>query len=96
MIEWINRYSDTDDPDKQNRWARIAYYHEKEQVLDSYKYRLGWVNMINYNGITKYELSLYFPVSNHHNGYIKMFDSYKECQEELEKLFKEFIYTCKI
>ena len=92
VIDWINRYSDTDESDSQNRWARIAYYKHSKGVLGQYKYRLGWVNRVyDVNRNSMYSLSLYFPVNNYPEGYHKIFNTYEECQIELEKLFKEFI-----
>ena len=97
MIEWINRYSDTEESDKQNRWARIAYYKHYKGILGEYNYRLGWVNRVyDINKNAMYSLSLYFPVKNYHNGYHKIFNTYKECQDELERLFKEFINDIKL
>ncbi len=34
MIEYFNRYSDTDLPDKMGRWARIGIYN---------KIRVSWI-----------------------------------------------------
>jgi len=98
MIDWIERYSETNESDSQGRWARIAYYkHSKEESLGSYKYRLGWVSRIyDTHKNPVYLLSLYFPVSNHYDGYHKSFNSYHECQIELEKLFLEFINEIKL
>ena len=96
MIKWINRYSDTDESDKQGRWARIAYYENYIGVLGQYEYRLGWVSRINVKQTIVYSLSLYFPVKNYPDGYHKVFNNYEECQNETERLFKEFIDAIRI
>jgi hypothetical protein len=52
MIEYFNRYSDTDLPDKMGRWARIAVYKN---------IRIAWISRIEYEDKMIFSVTLHFP-----------------------------------
>lgn len=94
MIIWVSKYSDTNESDERGRWSRIACFNLKGGLFNDYKYELGYVNRIDIKGIIKYSLSVYFPAP-YKNAYHKLFDTYEECQQELQNLFLEFINDIK-
>lgn len=52
MIEYINRYSDNDELDDMNRWARIAVVNDIQ---------IGWISKHILNGCEKFSVSCNFP-----------------------------------
>ena len=40
MIKYIPRYSSTDEPDEQGRWARVAYFKDKVQI--------AWISLVTF------------------------------------------------
>ena len=83
IIRYSNRYSDTDEPDERNRWMREASYNNLH---------IGSISMeIFKNGIIKYFLISNFPIDNNINSrYAKAHSNYKEAQDKIEELWKEF------
>ena len=52
MIEYFNRYSNTDLPDDMGRWARIAIYKN---------IRLAWISRLESKGKIIFSVSCHFP-----------------------------------
>ena len=52
MIKWRIRYSDTDEPDKFGRWARLATINGVA---------IAWVNRFESDGVVGYDVNCYFP-----------------------------------
>ena len=52
MIEYFNRYSDTDLPDQMGRWARIAIYKN---------IRIAWISRLENKGTIIFCVSCHFP-----------------------------------
>ena len=52
MIEYINRYSETDLPDNLGRWARLAVYKN---------IRIAWISRIENKGKVIFSVSCHFP-----------------------------------
>lgn len=52
-FQWLNRYSNTDNDDKQGRWARLLYYKDK---------LITWVNRtVNVDGTVFYHIHDFYP-----------------------------------
>lgn len=88
QLKWINRYSDTDDFDRFDRWARLAFAGE---VL------ICWINKIKIEekgGHHKivFSVHLHLPVNrwsdNPHPHYTAY--SFEEAKEWTEKRWEEF------
>jgi hypothetical protein len=54
-IEYHNRYSDTNGPDKQGRWARTATYKN---------IRIAWISKQIINGCESFLVTCHFPTMN--------------------------------
>lgn len=57
MIKYHSRYSETDKPDKQGRWARIATFKD---------IRIAWISRVEFTNtkgqqVTRFTAELYFP-----------------------------------
>jgi hypothetical protein len=52
MIEYQNRYSQTDEPDEQGRWARTATYKN---------IKIAWINKHFINENIHFSASCHFP-----------------------------------
>ncbi len=52
MIEYFNRYSDTDLPDDTGRWARIAVYKD---------IRIAWISKVKVNNKDIFSVTCHFP-----------------------------------
>jgi len=84
-LRWVNRYSQSSEPDKHGRWARVMY-------VDDVQY--AWVNRLDVDGRIRYSVRLNFPTKassdNPHDHIIEMdFKSAKAwCEKELAAYFK--------
>ena len=90
-IRWISRYSDTDKPDKNGRWARVAYAgkFEDSKMLDTKtidRWEIAWVKKVPQ---TSQVFAQYLFPSHGKN----MFDTLEEAKKEVEKQFNYFIKT---
>lgn len=52
MIEYYSRYSDSDLPDDEGRWARIAVYRN---------IRIAWIDRIEIEGKVIFSVTCHFP-----------------------------------
>ena len=91
-IRWVPRYSDTDEPDKQGRWARIAYCGDFDEPFDSKGqqrlFQIAWVNMVTLkSGEVRYSATYYFP----QNNIGSVFKNFEEAKDVTESEFKKFI-----
>lgn len=84
---WSCRYSFTDAPDKQGRWARTCHYRG---------YMIAWVDRIKYDDHYIYTVNDYFPSSgntNLCNNEICFY--YNKAQAGVERRFLKFLETCR-
>lgn len=84
-IKWMSRYSDTDVPDKHNRWARIMYNEMGCQV--------AWVNrVVGDGGVVKFSANLYFPTKHSSDTpfVYEKFDDFEYARNFCETAWKEF------
>ena len=84
-LRWSCRYSDSMEPDKQGRWARIMY-------VDNVPH--AWVTRLEFEGDIRYSARLYFPTLNNdgaHNHFLDAdFEVVKSwCENELATYFKK-------
>jgi hypothetical protein len=84
---WSCRYSSTDEPDKQGRWARMCHYRGL---------MIAWVYMIVHDDKINYTVKDYFPS----DGYSLPFKgditkSYEAAKAGVERRFLEFLETCR-
>ncbi len=68
MIEYLNRYSDTDLPDDMGRWARLAVYKN---------IRIAWISKNEIRGNDLFTVSCNFPTmqndtANEHKVYMTL------------------------
>lgn len=85
-LRWVNRYSQTSEPDKHGRWARAMY-------VDDVLY--AWITRLDVDGDIRYSARLYFPTkagndSPHDNSIKRNFDEIKSwCEKEMAAYFKK-------
>lgn len=83
MIEWIPRYSDTEEYDRQGRWARMGVYKNIS---------VAWIYRSNFKGKDIFSCSEHFPSTYSANPCIHFIaHSWEEARERVEKDFKEFL-----
>lgn len=81
-LQWHSRYSDTDEPDKMNRWARILYFKNLQ---------IGWVKRVEANKVIIFSAQTYFPVSG--NDYplgLRVFATIQEAKDYIENEWYKF------
>lgn len=83
MIEYISRYSQTDEPDDMGRWARMGVFNN---------IRICWIGRYELKEKTLFFASCHFPTmqndtSNEHKG----FDSFKDAKEFVEERWNWFL-----
>lgn len=82
-FEWATRYSSTDEPDKQGRWARICHYKDLN---------IAWVNMIEHDDKKIFTISGHFPVNgNDMPDYFEKTDTFEKAKEMVESEFMKFL-----
>lgn len=83
---WAVRYSETDEPDKQGRWARICYFKGK---------LICWVSKtVTIDLPTYYKVTDFFPsmdLANPCYSGIELTKDFETIKAEVELRFKEFI-----
>ena len=84
-LRWVNRYSQTDEPDKHGRWARMM-------VLNDITH--AWVKRIEHEGVIMFSAILKFPTLQNdtiHDMFMdKDFNVVKDwCEAELAKYIKQ-------
>jgi len=75
MIEYFNRYSNTDLPDDMGRWARIAIFKN---------IRIAWISRLENKGKVIFSVSCHFPTMQNDTA-----NEYKICHSLDEA--KEFV-----
>lgn len=94
-IEWVTRYSDTDSPDKQGRWARIAYIGNKDnfgfdgETRSRQFFEIAWISKTVINEEIHFVVSYRFPGNNQH-----IFETLEDAKHEVETNFRNFITNC--
>jgi hypothetical protein len=84
---WSCRYSSTDEPDNQGRWARVCHYRG---------YLIGWVSRIDATGKRVYSRNNYFPTSGNDMPYeTVVVKTLEQAKQEIERGFLEFIEQVK-
>jgi hypothetical protein len=81
-LVWHSRYSDTDEPDKLNRWARILYFKNLQ---------IGWVKRVEANKAVIFSAQTYFPVGG--NDYplgLRVFGTLQEAKDYIENEWYKF------
>ena len=87
MIEYLNRYSDTDLPDDMGRWAINAVYKN---------IRIAWISRIEVRGEVIFSVSCYFPtLQNDTANEYKTCFSLDEAKEFVKERWEWFLYTVK-
>ena len=80
--EWNSRYSDTMEPDKIGRWARIMKFKEVT---------FAWISRMEINNKIIYSCKLYFPtLKNDTANDFKTFSNFDEAKEWCENQFINF------
>lgn len=88
MIKYIPRYSRTDEPDEQGRWARVAYFKDIQ---------IAWISLTQFtdtegNQQKEYLVQCHFPTlpndtaNNYHSA-----QTVDEAKGWLEKEWKRFL-----
>lgn len=84
---WSCRYSSTDEPDKQGRWARVCHYRG---------YLIGWVSRIENKDKIIYTRNDYFPTSGNDMPYkSEVVKTLEEAKNGIERGFREFLERCR-
>lgn len=87
MIEYFNRYSDTDLPDDMGRWARIAIYKN---------IRIAWINRVEFDDRIAFSVSCEFPtLQNDSAREYKLCNSLDEAKEFVKERWEWFLDTVK-
>lgn len=83
MIEYLNRYSDTDLPDDMGRWARLAVYKN---------IRIAWISRIENKGKVIFSISCNFPtMQNDTANEHKVFMTLQEAKEFVSERWNWFL-----
>jgi hypothetical protein len=83
MIEIINRYSNTDEPDERGRWARKIIYKG---------FLIGWISRLEHvKGEVMFEGICYFPSNSNDSPNSHFIEkSYNECLESIVAEWEKF------
>jgi hypothetical protein len=82
QLRWECRYSETDLPDRHNRWARKCFYKDLH---------IAWVSRVEHMGTVLFRASTYFPTSgNDMPLFITNYKSFKEAKEGIEYQWVKF------
>jgi hypothetical protein len=89
-IQWLPRYSETMQPDKLGRWARVGYAgHFKGFGFFRCKvalWEIAWISKLKFKGEEKFLIQYKFPS----NG-LSTFDDLPRAKREVQKSFNWFI-----
>lgn len=85
-FEWRTRYSETDEPDKQGRWARLCYYNGL---------MIAWVNRHeSMFGNFFYTVTDYFPsIKNDNPCFVGKYKDFNYAKSDVEERFNKFFET---
>lgn len=82
-IEYQNRYSQTDEPDKQGRWARTATYRN---------IRIAWISRVQTKDKIVFCASCHFPtMQNDTANESKVFFSLEDAKEFVSERWNSFL-----
>ena len=86
-IRWVARYSQTELPDKQGRWARICYFKGRT---------IAWITRVQHNEIVVFIPQSYFPVNGNDMPQLcaTHFDTFNEAKEAVEYYWEQFLKIC--
>ena len=83
MIEYFNRYSNTDLPDNMGRWARIGIYKN---------IRVSWINRVQTKDKIVFCASCYFPtMQNDTANEHKVFETFEQAKGFVNERWKWFL-----
>ena len=83
MIEYQNRYSQTDEPDEQGRWARTATYRN---------IRIAWISRVQTKDKIVFCASCHFPtMQNDTANEHKVFETFEEAKEFVNERWNFFL-----
>ena len=83
MIEYQNRYSQTDEPDEQGRWARTATYRN---------IRIAWISRVQTKDKIVFCASCHFPtMQNDTAKESKVFFSLEDAKEFVSERWNSFL-----
>ena len=83
MIEYFNRYSNTDLPDDMGRWARIAIFKN---------IRIAWISRLENKGKVIFSVSCHFPtMQNDTANEHKVFETFEEAKEFVNERWNWFL-----
>ena len=85
-FEWVSRYSETDEPDKHGRWARLCYYNGL-MIAWIERHELMFGNYI-------YTVTDYFPsIKNDNPCFVGQHKNFDYAKSDVEKRFVNFLKT---
>lgn len=83
---WHPRYSQTEEPDKQGRWARLCFYRQ---------FLIAWISRQKVNDTVVYVVTDYFPSNGNSNPcFVEATEDFEKAKEGVEKRFNEFLKSC--
>lgn len=83
---WHTRYSQTEEPDKQGRWARLCFYRQ---------FLIAWISRQQVNETVMYVVNDYFPTNGNSNPcFVEATEDFEKAKEGVEKRFNEFLKAC--
>ncbi len=90
-VLWVKRYSETDKPDKHNRWSRLAYLKPyKNEIETGNRIDLGVISRVDNGEQVKYLINYFFPkISKDGNN---LFDSFESAKLVFLTNYHQFIY----
>jgi len=85
-IIWTTRYSDTDEPDKQGRWARVGYLEHKSR--DQFKAcQIAWINKIG----DQFSTYVYVGKGEFKNSFTDLDEAKEYCKETIIQFYKNYL-----
>ena len=87
-ISWMPRYSFTEQPDEQGRWARMAMFRSL---------KIAWINMmVMPDGEIVYHLDTFFPTSSNDLPFsTSTHKTFIEAKRNAENLWLTFLNHCR-
>jgi len=83
LIEYLNRYSQTDKPDDMGRWARTAIYKN---------IRIAWISRIEVKDIVVFSVSCHFPtIQNDTANEHKICSTFDEAKDFVKERWEWFL-----
>lgn len=84
-IKWDNRYSDSDEPDKMGRWARIGYIEHKTKDPTK-RIKMSWISKVNY----VYIAYLYLGEGGFKMNFSNLEDAKQYCENTINEFRSEY------